>query len=213
MFTRGTLHPKHQIDKPRTPALPFYSMSRIAGNNTRHQSFVSHYLGDCLHNGTLAAIRAGFSEKGASTTAARLLRNVRVIELIERFRARQEKKIEISRERILNELGKMGFSNMQDYLTLDEEGRPRVDFTRLSRDQAAAIQEITVEEVTDKAGSRVTRTKFKLANKKESLELLGRHHKLFEDGGQLNVGVKVIMVDIPRPDRSPDPPELPENTP
>jgi phage terminase small subunit len=170
-----------------------------------------------MHNATKAAIAAGYKETSAYSTGSTLLKNPKVCAIIQKFRAREDTKIIISRERILNELAKMGFANMADYLRIDEEGRASVDLSMLTRDQAAAIQEITIEESTEGRGDdsyAVRRTKFKLANKKESLELLGKHHKLFEDSGQVNVGMSVILMDVPRPGRPEGnpPPELPEKT-
>jgi phage terminase small subunit len=183
----------------------------------RYISFVHHFLGDCLHNATKAAIAAGYSEKTAHVQGSKLLKLPKIQAMFQKIRGREEQRIVISKERILNELAKMGFANMADYLRIDEEGRASVDLSMLTRDQAAAIQEITIEESTEGRGDdsyAVRRTKFKLANKKESLELLGKHHKLFEDSGQVNVGVSVILMDVPRPGRPEGnpPPELPEKT-
>jgi hypothetical protein len=49
-------------------------------------------------------------------------------------------------EKVLRELSLIGFANMQDYITIDGDGCARIDLWQLSRDQAAAIQEITVED-------------------------------------------------------------------
>ena len=177
-----------------------------------------HYLGDCLHNGTRAAIAAGYTEKTAASQSSTLLRNPKVIALLEKFGRAALDRFEIKRERVLGELARLGFSNMADYITIDDGGRASIDLSRLTRDQAAAIQEITVEETGEGKGKdrrEVVRTKLKLANKRDALELLGRHLKLFEQEGQQGVGVAVILVDIPRPGRpqgNPRP-ELPEQTP
>jgi len=179
----------------------------------RAELFVRAYLGEAKLNGTEAAIIAGFSPRTADSQASQLLRKPKVKRLLEIFRAKLDGKFVITRERILNELAKMGFANMADYMRVDADGAARLDLSALTRDQAAAIQELTIEETTEGKGDdkySVRRTRFKLANKRESLELLGRHHKLFDDAGQVNVGVKVILVDIPRPDRTP---ELPEDVP
>lgn len=80
----------------------------------------------------------------------------------------------------------------------------RIDLRRMTREQAAAIQEITVEETAVGKGDakqEVTRTKLKLARKIEALELLGRHLDLFESSQPMGPGVAVILVDIPRPRR------------
>ena len=78
----------------------------------------------------------------------------------------------------------MGFSNFLDYVNITEEGDAFVDLSNLTPEQAAAIQEVTVNEYIEgkgKSARRVKRTKFKLADKDRSLDLLGKHLKLFTD--------------------------------
>ena len=52
---------------------------------------------------------------------------------------------------IVEELAKIGFSNMLDYMTIGEDGQHFLDFSKLTRDQAAAIQELIVETRADPA--------------------------------------------------------------
>lgn len=56
--------------------------------------------------------------------------------------ARREKRIEITADRVLKELGSIGFSNVQDFIGAGG------DVMKLSREQAASISEITLEQVT-----------------------------------------------------------------
>jgi len=70
-------------------------------------------------------------------------------------------------------------------MEIDEQGRPvGLNLANITRDQAAAIQEIT-EDTTGGTGDGerrlILRTKFKLADKGKSLELLGRHLGMFQD--------------------------------
>ncbi len=81
----------------------------------------------------------------------------------------------------------MGYSNMLDYLRMGN-GEVYVDLSRLTREQAAAIQEIRVYDYVhgtsgkDNGGGRqVKGVKFKLADKTRALELLGKHLKLFTE--------------------------------
>jgi phage terminase small subunit len=174
---------------------------RKKGTLYRYRAFAKHYLTDCLHNATQAAVAAGYSKTGAGDTGSRLLRNGVVQALLEEFGRESLAKFKIQRDSVLRELARLGFSNMADYITV-ENGEARIDLSRMTVDQAAAIQEITVEETGEGKGDErkaVTRTKLKLANKREALELLGRHLKLFENEGQQGQGVAVILVDIPRP--------------
>jgi len=73
---------------------------------------------------------------------------------------------------------------MHDYIKTNAMGNAYIDLSALTRDQAAAIQEITVEEYTEGRGEEardIKRTKFKLAEKRGSLELLGKYLKMFTD--------------------------------
>jgi phage terminase small subunit len=93
--------------------------------------------------------------------------------------------LDISSERVLRELALLGFANMMDYMTVTVDGQAYVDLSNLTRDQAAAIQEIKVDETGGGSGDNkreaVQRTTFRLANKKDALELLGKHLELFTD--------------------------------
>ena len=78
----------------------------------------------------------------------------------------------------------MGFSNFLDYVNITEEGDAFVDLSSLTQEQAAAIQEVTVNEYVEGKGKharKVKRTKLKLVDKIRSLDLLGRHLKLFTE--------------------------------
>jgi phage terminase small subunit len=143
--------------------------------------FAHEYVIDL--NGSRAAIAAGYSENGAHVSASRLLRNAKVSKLIEQITAERAKKLGLTAESVLSELGRMAFSNMLDYVTV-QGGDAYVDLSKLTREQAAAIQEITVDEYTEGRGEQarqVKRPRFKLADKRGSLELLGKHLKLFTD--------------------------------
>ncbi len=149
----------------------------------RHQIFAREYVIDL--NATRAAIAAGYSEAAAAQTGSKMVRNAKVLKLIDAFQTKRASKLDIKAEKVVEELSRMAFSNMADYMEINEEGKPTgLDLSRLTRDQAAAIQEIT-EDTTGGSGDGerrlVLRTKFKLADKTKSLELLGRHLGMFMD--------------------------------
>ena len=148
--------------------------------NDRERAFCQEYVKDL--NGSRAARAAGYSSKGASVRANALLKKSRVKALVAKLIAKQANKLEISADKVLGELAKMGFSNMLDYMRADEDGEFRLDFSKLTREQAAAIQEYTVDATGgtgDGERKQVMRTRFKLADKARSLELLGKYLKLF----------------------------------
>ncbi|WP_116654411.1 terminase small subunit [Pelagibacterium sediminicola] len=160
----------------------------------KQQRFVDEYLIDL--NATQAAIRAGYSAKTAEQQASRLLRNVKVRAAVETGQAKAAQKLEVTKERIVEELAKIGFSNMQDYMRAGPDGDPYLDFSELTRDQAAALGEVTVEDFKDGRGENardVRRVKFKLHDKKGALvdlaKMLGfmvdRHELTGKDGAPL----------------------------
>ena len=65
-------------------------------------AFIREYQVD--HNGTQAAIRAGYSENGASVQATRLLANARVRSEINQRRDKREKRCEISVDALMEKL-------------------------------------------------------------------------------------------------------------
>lgn len=162
--------------------------------NAKQKRFVKEYLLDL--NATRAYIAAGYSEKGASASAYKLLRNAKVVAIIQEKQAKRSSELEISAGMVLAELKKLAFSNMLDYIAVQDDGTAYVNLKNLTRDQAAAIQEINTEEFTiqgDDEPRVVTKVKFKLSDKKASLELLGRHLGLFEEAERRDKGVQIII--------------------
>ncbi len=141
----------------------------------KQERFVAEYLIDL--NATQAAIRAGYSEKTAQQQGSRLLLNVVVQEAIAKGQNKTAEKLEITKDRIVEELAKIGFSNMLDYMRAGSDGDPYLDFSDLTREQAAALSEVTVEDFKDGRGEDardVRRIKFKLHDKKGALVDLGK---------------------------------------
>lgn len=155
----------------------------------RRRRFVEEYVKDC--NGTQAAIRAGYSPKTANEQAAQLLANLSVRQAVDALQAKLTEANNVTVARVIRELALLGFANMQDYIRVTPEGDAYVDLSRLTRERAAAIGELTSVEFLDGRGegaSQVRRTKLKLHGKVEALVKLGQRFKLFaEDGGQTPV--------------------------
>ena len=152
----------------------------------KQERFVAEYLIDL--NATQAAIRAGYSVKTADQQAHQLLKKTSVAKAIESAQAARAARTEITQDMVLRELAKLGFANMQDYMSITKDGEPFADLSKLNRDQAAAITEFTVEDFTEGRGDDardVRRVKFKLADKRAALVDIGKHIGMFKDRVEL----------------------------
>jgi len=178
----------------------------------KQERFVAEYLIDL--NATQAAIRAGYSEKTATEQGSRLLTNVKVQDAIAKGQSKTAEKLEITKDRIVEELAKIGFSNMLDYMRSNIDGDPYLDFSKLTREQAAALAEVTVEDFKDGRGEDardVRRVKFKLHDKKGALvdmaKMLGfmvEKHDHTSSDGSMTPPTLIQLVPLKGNDDSPD---------
>jgi phage terminase small subunit len=148
----------------------------------KQQAFIHAYL--TSFDATKAAIAAGYSRRSAVAQASQQLHNPKVSNEITRLMTLKLKKIDVTTDHVIAEIARLGFSNMADYIEVQPDGSAAINLLKLSREQTAAIQEITVDEYTEGRGEdarQVKRVKFKLADKKGPLELLGKHLKLFAE--------------------------------
>jgi phage terminase small subunit len=88
------------------------------------------------------------------------------------------------KERVIHEYARIAFANMLDYVTVQDDGTAYVDLSAISREEAAAIGSVEVEEYTEgrgEDGRPVKRVKFKLLDKRGALADLGKHLGMFTD--------------------------------
>ena len=147
--------------------------------------FVQEYLIDL--NAAQAAIRAGYSAKTARVIGHENLRKPDIAAAIEKAKAKRAERTELTSDMVVDELRKIGFANMADYMKSTPQGDPYLDFSALTRDQTAALSEVTITDVA--AGKRV---KFKLHDKRAALVDLGRHLGLFEPKRKHDGTVEVV---------------------
>jgi hypothetical protein len=91
------------------------------------------------------------------------------------------KRLAISKTRVLEEMALIGFANMADYFTMTDSG-PLLDWKNLTREKAAAIQEVIIDEYVEGKGDNaraVKRVRFKLASKIEALAKVGTELGMF----------------------------------
>jgi phage terminase small subunit len=150
-------------------------MSRVRVPTPRQQRFIAEFLVDL--NATKAAIRAGYSPATARQQASRLLARPHIAAAVARAQATVAAELEITAEGVVGELVRISRANAIDFIKVGPEGDFRIDLSHLSRDQAAGLVEITVDEFKTGQGTRarnVRRVKIKLADKLGALVQIGR---------------------------------------
>ena len=165
------------MGKPRKGQLP-----------EKMRRFALEYLRDL--NATQAAIRAGYKEKTAKAQGSRLLTNVDVQKLIEEGRKEVESQIKFDAARVLQELARIGLCDIGQ--AFDEHGNLR-PIREIPEDVRRAISGVEVDELWENGEdgrhqTGITR-KVKFWDKPKSLELLGKHLKLFVEKIDLNAKV------------------------
>jgi phage terminase small subunit len=149
----------------------------------RQQRFVAELLKDM--DATRAYIRAGYARKGASASAANLLRRPDIQAAIAARQKALAEQFAVSRTRVVAELAKVAFTSIDDFIAEPPEGGVRLDLARSDRAHRAALSLLTVDEYQDpgKPGGRLSRVTIRLASKLHALDSLGRHLGLFAERG------------------------------
>lgn len=135
---------------------------------TRQIKFIQEYLID--ENATSAAGRAGYSLHSARTIAQQLLRLPQIKEEIETRKKDAYRKMGISVERVLQELAMVAFSNPQDFVTEDDDGKRTINLRNLKKEHAAALSEYSME-IQD--GKVLEKFKTKSEAKLKALDMIG----------------------------------------
>lgn len=172
--------------------------------------FVDEYLIDL--NATRAykaAYKSVKKDETAAVNGSRMLRNAKVKSYIDERMKEREKRTEITQDKVLKELAKIGFANAADYAKvvekeytediIDEDGNM---IGRETKTYKAVEIEVTDSLDEDKqaaiAGIKEGRNgiEVKLNDKVKALELIGRHLGMFTDkvevDGKLNTGTEKL---------------------
>lgn len=155
--------------------------------NEKQARFAQEYLIDL--NATQAAIRAGYSAKTAGQQGFDLLKNPEIAAAIDKGIAKRSARVEITADRVLQELAKIAFADI----------RKAVRWGRSPRDETSAnaspnglgmypVELVPSEEIEDDIAAAVSEVsltdsgiKIKMHDKKGALVDLGKHLGLFVD--------------------------------
>ncbi len=106
-------------------------------------------------------------------------------------------KLAVSKESVGREFALIGFANIADLTTLDDDGHRVINLDNATRDQLAAVQEMTVDYSTEGKGKealRVKRVKVKLHPKVAALEKLARMFGWIVDGRYLQQDDELVKL-------------------
>jgi hypothetical protein len=103
--------------------------------NRKQTRFVAEYVIDL--NSTKAAIRAGYSKKTAKQQGSRLLTNVDVSGEIQKATQARLRRLEITADGVIQELGRLAFFDVRKLFASDGSLLP---IHKLDRDTAAGIK-------------------------------------------------------------------------
>ena len=137
----------------------------------RQLAFCREYLKDYI--GGKAAIRAGYSRKGADQQASALLRNPKVTKELGRLAAQVKKKAELSAVQVLESVTMVALGDMRDLFERDDRGRSKL---KEVLDLSHAAQALLAG-YTEKDG----RIELKLENRTRSKEMLMKHLGLLKE--------------------------------
>lgn len=153
--------------------------------------FVEEYLIDL--NATQAAIRAGYSAKTADSKAAQLVANSKVSEAIQAGKEKFSHKLEISAERVLQEIAALAFSDLGDVMRWgpDAEDTELYPSEELKPEHRRAVSSVKIRKMIIKASrgeeeddpnveESILSTEIKLYDKAKALDQLARHLGLFD---------------------------------
>lgn len=152
--------------------------------NDQQERFCREYAIDL--NARQAAVRAGYSAKTAQAQSSRLLTNVIISGRIQELLDARSKRTEITADTILRELLKIATADISE--AYDDTGALK-PFKDMPEGIRKCISGVEVNEIFDGYGDQRQvigfTKKIKFWDKTKSLELLGKHLKLFTDRLQI----------------------------
>lgn len=120
-------------------------------------------------------------DETAAAAGARMLRNVKVAEYIQKRMDERSQRTEITQDMVLQELAKIGFANITDFVTIEGPYVKIKETASMPKDKLGVIAGI-------KEGANGI--EIKLNDKEKALELIGRHLGMFKDKMELSGELK-----------------------
>lgn len=150
----------------------------------KQERFVREYLVDL--NAAQAAVRAGYSKRNSRQAAQQLMRRPAVREAIEAGKKSVNDELVMQRQEVLERLTLLGRADPRRLYRADGTLKPIHELDDIA---AASIASVELD-----SPSRVAKIKHR--DPVRALELLGRHHKLFEASVAAPISVFNIQINL-----------------
>lgn len=154
----------------------------------KQDQFCQEYLVDL--NGTQAAIRAGYSSKGAGVQAGKLLELPKIAARIQEYMDKRAARTEITADNVLKELSKIAFVSVDDFYKDDGSVKLLSELSPHVRSALASYSIKTIYVGSGEDKEAIDIPQFKAHDKVKTLEMLGKHFAMFE-GKEADKGPKV----------------------
>lgn len=172
----------------------------------KQRNFVREYLIDL--NATQAAIRAGYSEDTAGAIGYENLNKPQIERAIAAAMNLRAKRTEITADRVLTELAKIGFSDIrkavrwESALVTEEDNPDGGDITVIKKIVTNRVELIASDDIDDETAAAISEisqnatggVKIKLHDKKSALVDLGKHLGIFNEKVEHSGGMKMEIV-------------------
>jgi len=167
------------------------------GNLTAKEAlFVHHYVTNG-YNAAAAARSAGFAESSANTQGAKLVAKPRVKAAIDALIAPTLKKLNVTKDRIIEELALIAFSDIGEAFNANGDLLPIHDMPESIRRALSGIDVDMLFEGRGEDKEHVGFTKkIRTWEKTKAIELLGKHLKMWTDKIEINERPKVVVRDF-----------------
>ena len=191
---------KRYAKPAQTSKKPVSNLSKPASNlsepvsnpklSAKQQLFILEYLVD--KNATQAAIRAGYSKRTAGAIGTEHLQKPHIRAAIDVEIEKQKARITFTADQVLEEMARVGFADMKDFLEIDEGGAIRAfPLDSLAEGKSRIIKKVK-EKRTIKStpeGDQILEStyEFELCDKVKSLELLARNLGILNDKQQIDI--------------------------
>ena len=189
--------PQRTISKPSKTSLQPSKTDQEPKLNRRQQLFVHEYLVDL--NATRAAIAVGYSEKSAQQIGTENLSKPSIKAAIDAEIEKRKADCGGRAERVIAELELLGFSDMGDFVEIDEGGAVRAfPITTLAAGKSRIIRKVkekrTIKSTAEGDQILESTYEFELYDKVKPLETLARHHGLLHDKQEVDITQPITII-------------------